>query len=201
MRVFSNNLTKVTNFILNFKRELALAFLISSALIAAGPLLNRIGTESVLVANQDLSAGSVLNFNDFKIISIPAKYKAANALNENEIQNLHLVSNIQKGEQLTSTRFLTFVQTDKKLVPIRIADSQISKIIQPGQIVDIVASSERDVQAKLLAKSVRIIALYPENQAFTNSQGILVLVEAEPEAAVTLAGSGNLKLSLVISNK
>lgn len=201
MSFFSKNLTKATNFILNLKRELATAFLISAVLITISPLFAKIGTESVLVANQDLAAGTVLSINDFKVIAIPTKYKATNAISESEIQNLALASDVKKGEQLTSTRFLTIATSDKNLVPIRIADSQISKIIQPGQIVDIVASGERDLRAKLLAKSVRIVALYPESQAFTNSQGILVLVAAEPEAAVELAGSGNLKLSLVISNK
>lgn len=200
MSFFSKNLTKATNFILNLKRELATAFLISAVLITISPLFAKIGTDSVLVANQDLAAGTVLSINDFKVISIPTKYKATNAISESEIQNLALASDVKKGEQLTSTRFLTIATSDKNLVPIRIADSQISKIIQPGQIVDIVASGERDLRAKLLAKSVRIVALYPESQAFTNSQGILVLVAAEPEAAVELAGSGNLKLSLVISN-
>lgn len=200
MSFFSKNLTKATNFILNLKRELATAFLISAVLITISPLFAKIGTDSVLVANQDLAAGTVLSINDFKVISIPTKYKATNAISASEIQNLALASDVKKGEQLTSTRFLTIATSDKNLVPIRIADSQISKIIQPGQIVDIVASGEKDLRAKLLAKSVRIVALYPESQAFTNSQGILVLVAAEPEAAVELAGSGNLKLSLVIGN-
>ena len=117
------------------------------------------------------------------------------------MQNLSLASNIQKGEQLTRSRILPVHNPDEHLVPIRISDSQISKIIQAGQTVDVVASGEREINAQVVARAVRIVALYPETQAFTNSQGILVLVSAEPDAAVELAGSSNLKLSVVIRNK
>jgi len=201
MRNWASYLTKTTNLILNLKRELAIAFLISAVLIAAGPFFSKISTETVLVANKDLNAGMILQSDDFIKISIPAKYKSPNALNESEVQNLSLASNIEKGEQLTRSRFLSFTNSDKNLVPIRIADSQVSKIIQPGQLVDVIASGDRELSAKVLARSVRIVSLHPENQSFTNSEGILVLVAAEPDAAVELAGSGNLKLSLVILNK
>ncbi|MGA0986027.1 MAG: SAF domain-containing protein [Candidatus Nanopelagicales bacterium] len=201
MSFFSKNLTKVTNFILNLKRELATAFLISALLIGLGPLFTRIGTETVLIAAGDLSAGATLSEADYEVVYLPAKHKAPNAIDEEEIKNLSLASNIQKGEQLTRSRFLAISNSDESLVPIRIFDSQIAKIIQPGQLVDVVASSERDLKAKLLAKSVRVVALYPESQAFTNSQGILLLVATTSEDAVELAGSGNLKLSIVIRNK
>lgn len=201
MSFFSKNLTKVTNFILNLKRELATAFLISALLIALGPLITRVGTETVLIAAGDLRAGATLGEADYEVVYLPAKHKAPNAIDKEEIKNLSLASNIQKGEQLTRSRFLAISSSDESLVPIRIFDSQIAKIIQPGQLVDVVASSERDLKAKLLAKSVRVVALYPESQAFTNSQGILLLVATASEDAVELAGSGNLKLSIVIRNK
>ena len=201
MDFFAKYLTKTTNFILNLKREFAIAFLISAVLISISPLLANISTETVLVANKNLAAGSTLDVNDFTEVTIPAKYKAPNAIYKDEIQNLSLTSNIQKGEQLTSSRILSVHNPNEHLVPIRISDSQISKIIQAGQTVDVVASGEREISAKVVARAVRIVALYPETQAFTNSQGILVLVAAEPDAAVELAGSSNLKLSVVIRNK
>ena len=201
MDFFAKYLTKTTNFILNLKREFAIAFLISAVLISISPLLANISTETVLVANKDLAAGSTLDVNDFKEVTIPAKYKAPNAIYKDEIHNLSLTSNMQKGEQLTSSRILSVHNPNEHLVPIRLSDSQISKIIQAGQTVDVVASGEREISAKVVARAVRIVALYPETQAFTNSQGILVLVAAEPDAAVELAGSSNLKLSVVIRNK
>ena len=194
----SDLLTVVTNFVLNWRREFALSFLISATLIATGPLISKIGTETVLVARGDLSAGVTITANDFETVSIPAKYKAPNAISESELTELVLHSDLQKGEQLTSSRFMVANFSDKDFVPVRIADTQITKIIKPGQIVDIVASSDANSPARLLAQRVKIVALYPESQSFTNSQGVLVLVAAEPQEAVGLAGSGNLKLSLVI---
>jgi Flp pilus assembly protein CpaB len=195
---FSALLTAATNLILNWRREFALSFLISAALIAAGPLFSKIGTDTVLIARQDLKAGITITANDFEKVSIPSKYKAPNAILESELIELVLHSDLQKGEQLTSSRFMEVNFSDKDFVPVRITDAQIIKIIKPGQIVDIVASSDTNTPARLLAQRVKIVALYPESQSFTNTQGVLVLVAAETHEAVGLAGSGNLKLSLVI---
>ncbi|MGA0884146.1 MAG: SAF domain-containing protein [Candidatus Nanopelagicales bacterium] len=80
MSFFSKNLTKVTNFILNLKRELATAFLISALLIGLGPLFTRIGTETVLIAAGDLSAGATLSEADYEVVYLPAKHKAPNVI-------------------------------------------------------------------------------------------------------------------------
>lgn len=198
MNSFSELLTRLTNVVLNWRREFALSFLISAVLISSGPLLSRLSTDTVLVARQDLNAGVTITTNDFEKISIPSKYKAPNAIFESDLKELVLYSALQKGEQLTSSRFMTANRSDQDFVPVRIADAQITKVVQPGQIVDIVASSDTSTPARLLAQRVKVVALYPENQSFTNSQGVLVLVAVKPEEAVGLAGSGNLKLSLVI---
>lgn len=194
-------LSNLTNLVINWRKELAWAFLISAILISANPLFARINTDSVLVAKNDLNAGYQISIDDFEILAIPKKYKASNAISESELTGLILTSNLNAGEQLTFSRIISPSDTDLDLVPIRIADSQISKVIQPGQIVDVVSSSDSNSSARVIADRVKIVALYPESQSFTNAQGLLVLVAASSDEAVNLAGSGNLKLSLVIRNQ
>jgi Flp pilus assembly protein CpaB len=194
-------LSNITNLVINWRKELAWAFLISAVLISANPLFARINTDLVLVARNDLNAGYQISIDDFEKIAIPKKYKASNAVSESELTGLILTSNLIKGEQLTFSRIISPSTTDFDLVPIRLADSQISKVIQPGQIVDVVSSSDSNSSARVIADRVKIVALYPESQSFTNAQGLLVLVAATSDEAVNLAGSGNLKLSLVIRNQ
>lgn len=198
---FSLLLSQLTNLILNWRKEVAWAFLISAFLISANPLFTRVGTDSVLIAKKDLMAGSQLSQQDYELIYLPAKFKASNALNVESISNLILISNIAQGEQLTASRFITSSFIEQDLVPIRIADAQISKVIQPGQIVDVISSSDSSSAAKVLARKVKVIATYPESQSFTRAQGLLILVAADSEEAVNLAGGGNLKLSLVIRHQ
>jgi Flp pilus assembly protein CpaB len=160
-----------------------------------------VGADSVLIAKKDLTAGSQLNQQDYELIYLPTKFKASNAINVESISNLILISNIAQGEQLTASRFIASSFIEQDLVPIRIADAQISKVIQPGQIVDVISSSDSSSAAKVLARKVKVIATYPESQSFTSSQGLLILVAADSEEAVNLAGGGNLKLSLVIRHQ
>jgi Flp pilus assembly protein CpaB len=194
-------LSNITNLILNWRKEVAWAFLISALLISANPLFTRIGTESVLIAKNDLVAGSQISHKDYEVIYIPRKFKAPNATDASSLSNLILISNVNKGEQLTLSRFISPNLSSQDLVPIRIADSQIAKVIQPGQLVDVVSSSDSSSVAKVLARKVKVIAIYPESQSFTNAQGLLILVAADSDESVNLAGSGNLKLSLVIRNQ
>jgi Flp pilus assembly protein CpaB len=198
---FSLLLSQLTNLILNWRKEVAWAFLISAFLISANPLFTRVGADSVLIAKKDLTAGSQLNQQDYELIYLPTKFKASNAINVESISNLILISNIAQGEQLTASRFIASSFIEQDLVPIRIADAQISKVIQPGQIVDVISSSDSSSAAKVLARKVKVIATYPESQSFTSSQGLLILVAADSEEAVNLAGGGNLKLSLVIRHQ
>jgi Flp pilus assembly protein CpaB len=198
---FSLLLSQLTNLILNWRKEVAWAFLISAFLISANPLFTRVGADSVLIAKKDLTAGSQLNQQDYELIYLPTKFKASNAINVESISNLILISNIAQGEQLTASRFIASSFIEQDLVPIRIADAQISKVIQPGQIVDVISSSDSSSAAKVLARKVKVIATYPESQSFTSAQGLLILVAADSEEAVNLAGGGNLKLSLVIRHQ
>jgi len=198
---FSLLLSQLTNLILNWRKEVAWAFLISAFLISANPLFTRVGADSVLIAKKDLTAGSQLNQQDYELIYLPTKFKASNAIDVESISNLILISNIAQGEQLTASRFIASSFIEQDLVPIRIADAQISKVIQPGQIVDVISSSDSSSAAKVLARKVKVIATYPESQSFTSSQGLLILVAADSEEAVNLAGGGNLKLSLVIRHQ
>jgi Flp pilus assembly protein CpaB len=198
---FSLLLSQLTNLILNWRKEVAWAFLISAFLISANPLFTRVGADSVLIAKKDLTAGSQLNQQDYELIYLPTKFKASNAIDVESISNLILISNIAQGEQLTASRFIASSFIEQDLVPIRIADAQISKVIQPGQIVDVISSSDSSSAAKVLARKVKVIATYPESQSFTSAQGLLILVAADSEEAVNLAGGGNLKLSLVIRHQ
>lgn len=198
MESLSQLLTKFTNLVLNFRRELAIAFVISAVLITVSPLFSRINTEEVLVAKSDLTAGTLASLDNFELISIPAKFKAPNAISELTLKNQILYGNINKGEQLTNTRLINDNINGKNLIPIRISDPQIVKVISPGQLVDVVASGDTQASARVIAKNVKLVAFFTDNQSFTNSQGVLILVEAKDEEAVSLAGSGNLKLALII---
>jgi Flp pilus assembly protein CpaB len=198
---FSLLLSNLTNQIINWRKELAWAFLVSAVLISVNPLFSKINTETVLVAKNDLTAGSQINSEDFTRIDIPKKFKAANAISASEVNGLILISNLSKGEQLTYSRIISPSTSEQDLVPIRLADSQVAKVIQPGQVVDVISSSDSNSVATVVASQVVIVALFPETQSFTNSQGLLVLVAANSQEAINLAGSGNLKLSLVIRNQ
>ena len=198
---FSLLLSNLTNQIINWRKELAWAFLVSAVLISVNPLFFRINTETVLVAKSDLAAGSQINSDDFTQIDIPKKFKATNALSASEVNGLILISNLIKGEQLTYSRIISPSTSEQDLVPIRLADSQVAKVIHPGQVVDVISSSDSNSVATVVASQVVIVALFPETQSFTNSQGLLVLVAANSREAINLAGRGNLKLSLLIRNQ
>lgn len=131
--------------------------------------------KSVVVANKNINAFEVLDSTKLVEKTIPAAFIAPGSFSKREdLQNQIALVPILKGEQITSPRIshpdgstglARQVSPNKRAISIRIADDQaVSKLIKPGDRVDILAridfgGGRKDLQKiKTILQDVLVLA-------------------------------------------
>jgi pilus assembly protein CpaB len=104
---------------------------------------------TVIQANEDIKAFDIINDRNVVATSVPQAFKSPGSFSKvEEIQNTIALVPILKGEQITKPRvshpdgttgLARQVSKDKRAISIRVSDDQaVSKLIKPGDRVDII---------------------------------------------------------------
>ncbi|MDD0854554.1 Flp pilus assembly protein CpaB [Halobacteriovorax sp. GB3] len=130
---------------------------------------------SVVVAKTDIKEFELLDDSKVTVMNVPQKFLAPGHFKTmREVENTIATVPILKGEQITKPR-LTFpgektglsreVSVEKRAIAISITDKQaVSKLIKPGDRVDIIASIDyasgrKDLQTtKTILQDVRVLS-------------------------------------------
>jgi pilus assembly protein CpaB len=174
-------------------------------------------TESVLVASRDLVGGTRLSPGDVRLAGVAPSTVPSGALRAGSSPaGRTLVAPVRRGEVLTDVRlvgrsFLDGYGTALVAAPVRIADAASVRLVQAGDVVDVLAAGagadgSATAEARLVAPEVPVVTIPPTGGSALGAtdveQGALVVVVTTPETAARLAAAAVTdRLSLVIRGR
>mgnify|MGYP001406830052 CR=1 FL=1 len=154
-------------------------------------------TADVVVARTDLAPGTTLSAADLVVVARPVDGLPADAVRtSDEMLGRLVAAPVRAGEPVRSRdvvgeSLLAELGPGLVAVPVRLADEGVTALLQPGDVVDLVAT--RDGGAQVVAGGVRVLAV-PRSAASTSvlgagstsTSGPLVVVAASTSAALAL---------------
>ena len=175
-------------------------------------------TVAVLTAARDLVAGARVEAGDVRRSALPVGAVPAGALRgAGEVTGRVLAGPVRTGEVLTDVRLvgpalLSGHGSGTVATPVRIADAESARLLQPGDVVDVLAADPpvdpsagggASGEARLVAAGVRVIvAPRGDDGAFASGdlgEGALVVVATSEVTAARLAAAAvTSRLSLTI---
>jgi len=158
-------------------------------------------TKPVIVAAQNLEAGTLLTRKDLKEIRTPAIAIAPGFLTIDQIVGRMLSGNIAENEQISATRVLASKEntSDQRVVGVRIVDSEIASILKPGAIVDVVRlNKNNELSGGVVAAKVSVVAIATKKSSFGSGAGSIVMVTTSSQNALALAINSGEKLTVLL---
>ncbi|WP_245573442.1 SAF domain-containing protein [Amycolatopsis benzoatilytica] len=153
-----------------------------------------------MVAAHDLPAGSVLRTADVRAVALPDHLRPAGSLSSADAVTGRLLSGAARsGEPITDVRLVgnslpVSGEPGAVTVAVRIADSAVAELLQPGQRVDVIAGASTTNSASVLARGAVVVTVRRSGESGGRSwgppqQGPLVLVAVPPQVATQVAAS------------
>jgi len=166
---------------------------------------------AVVAAAHDLASGATLAPGDVQTVRMRPDRVPAGALRPgSRVDGRVLAGAVRSGETLTDVRLVgpgladALASEDLVAVPVRLADTQATRLLHPGDLVDVLAArpagSDFDAThpatpARVVASRVRVVTI-PQTggtQGLLDEQGssagALVVLATTPETAADLAGA------------
>jgi Flp pilus assembly protein CpaB len=179
------------------KRLLAAALLalaVASALSVLAP--KPPATVAVLAAARDLPAGTMLTSADLRHVHLAPSAVPAGTIGAADLVVRVHAGPVRRGEPLTDVRLVgralvASLGAGTVATPVRIADPAAARLLEPGDVIDVLAASTRAGGAGLaerVATGVRVLAVpSPSDAAVSLDDGALVVLATTPSTAAVLA--------------
>jgi pilus assembly protein CpaB len=121
----------------------------------------------VVVATRDVAAGATLAARDVRVVSRPAGSVPEGSLTSSGgVTGRAVASAVRRGEVLTDVRLvgpssLRGLAAGVVAAPVRLADTQSAELLQPGDVVDILAAAPAgdSTEARLVASGARVLSV------------------------------------------
>jgi pilus assembly protein CpaB len=187
-------------------RRVAAGLLVVAALVLAVRAPDAAtGSAPVVVATHELASGATVRAGDVEVRRWPPELVPVGALRgADEVQGRVLAGAVSLGEPLTSVRLagpeLAVRATggrDGVSVPIRLADSDVAGLLNPGRVVDVVTVGQRSDQPTVLAMGAVVLTVLPE-EAKPAGRGRLVLI-AVPRAVASRLAAATLSQEVTVT--
>ena len=150
----------------------------------------------IVVAARDLSPGAALTVVDVRLerrlaATVPDGAQSA----VDKVVGSTLASPARRGEVLTDVRLLgprlaqSAAGPDARIVPLHLADTALLDLVRPGDVVDVLAAADNDVDPRVVATDA-VVVLVSEKQKGPGVGGDRVVLVALPaHAANDVAGA------------
>ena len=174
-------------------------------------------TQSVLVAARDLAAGTRLSPDDVRLKGVEPASLPDGALRTRTLAaGRTLAAPVRRGEVVTDRRlvgrsFLDTYGVGMVAAPVRIADAASVRLVQPGDVVDVLAAGAgadgtATSAARLVAAAAPVVTIPPEvsgplGGADGGQGALVVLVTSAATAARLAAAAVTDRLSFVIRGR
>ena len=147
---------------------------------------------SAVRVRTDLPGGRVLTATDLRIEDLPAAALPSGALTDvDAVVGRTLAGRVPAAQVLSETDLLGGRRaggTGRVIAPVRLADGDLTALLADGDVVDVLAADDQSGQARVVAGSVRVVAV-PASARDPSSAagGGLVLVDVDRSTATALA--------------
>lgn len=179
------------------RRVAAAALVAFAAVVALYPQKDHSPGEVVVVAAQDLSAGTVVEASQLTLRRLPAEaIPDGTAKATAAVLGRTLAAPVRRGEALTDVRLtgsdlVRSIAADPEMVsvPLRLADPDVATLLHAGATVDVVTVGPQQGEPVMLARGARVLAVLQSGSRTGERDGKLVLVALDPVAATRVAAT------------
>jgi Flp pilus assembly protein CpaB len=164
----------------------------------------------VVVASRDVAAGSTLQARDLRVVSRPVGSVPEGSLTSYAgVAGRAVASAVRRGEVLTDVRLvgpssLRGLGAGVVAAPVRVADAQSATLLQPGDVVDVLAAAPAGggFEARLVASGARVLSVpradAGELGAGLGDGGLVLLATSAATASRLAAAAVTDRLSVVL---
>jgi pilus assembly protein CpaB len=168
-----------------------------AAVLALAPGRASSADDAVVVAAQNLTAGTVLEPALVTLHNIPKQAVPDGAARvPSAVLGRTVAAPVRRGEPLTDVRLTgsdliraSSTNPDTVSVSLRLADPGVAALLRPGTTVDVVTVGERQDEPVVLARGARVLAVLEAGTHTGERAGKLVLVALDPVAATRVAAA------------
>jgi pilus assembly protein CpaB len=179
------------------RRAVAAVLVGLAAVLALAPGRAGSADDAVVVAAQNLAAGTVLEPALVTLRGIPKQAVPDGAARvPSAVLGRTLAAPVRRGEPLTDVRLTgpdltraSSTNPDAVSVSLRLADPGIAALLHPGTTVDVVTVGERQDEPVVLARGAQVLAVLEAGTQTGERAGKLVLVALDPVAATRVAAA------------
>ncbi len=157
-------------------------------------------TTAVVRTRTALAGGVVLGAEDLEVVDLPRSDLPDRTVGElDELVGRRLAAPVPRHQVLSTTALASAGSTvgvGHVLAPVRLADADVVALLEPGDLVDVIASAADGGATSTVARSARVVtvpAKDPDDQG--TSTGALVVLDVDDGDAEPLAraaATGNL---------
>ncbi len=153
----------------------------------------------VVVAARDLTPGAGLTADDLRIEKrLSATIPDGSQSDIGTVVGSTLAGPTRRGEVITDVRLLgrrlaeSAAGPDARIVPVHPADSALSDLVRPGDVVDVVAASNADSHAnpRVVATDAVVVVVSAKQKSQADDRVVLVALPAASANAVAGAALG-----------
>jgi Flp pilus assembly protein CpaB len=180
---------------------IAAVLTVVSAAAPAGP-----PTLRVVRATGLLAAGSVVSASDVELAEVVEAALPRGALSDPAaVIGSRLVGPVAERQVLTEVDLLSrhaAADAGHVVAPLRLADSDLGALVQPGALIDVIAADPEGGGANVIATAVRVLTVPPpreDDRTGSTESGALLLVEVDSKTATLLAqAAASSRISIVL---
>ncbi|MBY6706925.1 SAF domain-containing protein [Rhodococcus sp. BP-241] len=151
----------------------------------------------VVVTATDVAPGTSLTAADVTLTRVDSSLLADGTLRSvDDAVGRTVAGPVRSGEALTDVRLLgprlasaTLPSGDARIVPIRLADSELAQLLRAGDVVDVVRAAPDDTSPSgVIAESATVVMVSaPSSGVSRRDQLVLVALRADDASAVAAA--------------
>jgi pilus assembly protein CpaB len=157
-------------------------------------------TTAVVRTRAALAGGVLLTTDDLEVVDLPRSVLPERTVGElSDLVGRRLAAPVPRHQVLTSPALVAAdasVGVGHVLAPVRLADADVVALLEPGDLVDVIASAADGGATRTVARSARVVtvpARDPDDQGTaTGALVVLDVVDTDAEPLARAAATGNL---------
>jgi Flp pilus assembly protein CpaB len=177
-------------------RRVAAAALVVLAAVAAVRSDPHGDQTDIVVAARDLSPGIELTATDVRLEKrSTATLPDGSQATVDDVVGETLAGPARRGEVLTDVRLLgprlaqSAAGPDARIVPLHLADTALLDVVRPGDVVDVLAAADDDVDPRVVATDAIVVLVSEKPKGAGAASDRVVLVALPALAANDVAGA------------